>query len=65
MQKSATNGQFRAVLVGAGTVGSASDDKSFHHVANGRDGCTLVPLSRPERKFQFMREMLYATFAPT
>jgi hypothetical protein len=34
------------------TVGSAPDGKSFHDVANGRDGCTMVPLSRSKRRFR-------------
>jgi hypothetical protein len=34
------------------TVGSAPDEKSFHGVANVRDGCTMVPFLRPKRKFR-------------
>jgi hypothetical protein len=33
--------------------GQCSDKKSFHGVANGRDGCTMVPFSRSKRKFRF------------
>jgi hypothetical protein len=46
-------GQFRAVLVRKKTVGSAPIEKSFHGVANGRDGPTTVRVSRPKRKFRF------------
>src|SRR5271167_4582754 len=33
--------------------GDSSDESSFHSVANRRDGCTMVPLLRPTRKFRF------------
>ncbi len=29
-----------------------SRGKSFHDVANGRDECTMVALSKPKRKFR-------------
>jgi len=47
-------GQFWAVQVGGWhTFGSAPDDNSFYGVANGRDGCSMVPFSRAKRKSQF------------
>ena len=46
LQKSTTNGQFRNVLVEDGRPsGVLPMKKSFHGVANGRDGCTMVPFS--------------------
>jgi len=44
-------GNFALCWSGWQTVGSAPDGKSFHDVENGRDGCTMVPLSRSKRKF--------------
>jgi hypothetical protein len=44
-------GNFALCWCGWQTVGSAPDGKSFHGVANGRDGCTMGPFSRSKRKF--------------
>jgi hypothetical protein len=40
---------------GCQTVGSAPDEKSFHSVANRRDGFTMVPFLRSKRTFQSKR----------
>ena len=45
-------GNFGLCWCGWQTVGSAPDEKSFHSVANRRDGCTMVPFSRSKRKFR-------------
>jgi len=45
-------GQLWAVLLRMKTAGSAPDEKSFHGVANKRDGCTMGPFLRPKRKFR-------------
>src|ERR1019366_1792671 len=45
-------GNFALCWRGWQTVGSAPDGKSFHDVANGRDRCTMVPLSRSKRRFR-------------
>ena len=45
-------GQFWAGCCGWQTVGSTPDEKSFYGVAKRPDGRTMVPLSRPKRKFQ-------------
>jgi hypothetical protein len=47
-------GQFWAVLVRVADRGSAPDEKSFHNVANRRDGCTIVLLLRSKRKFRLI-----------
>ena len=47
-------GNFGLYWCGWKTVGSAPIEKSFHGVANKRDGCTMVPFSRSKRKFRFM-----------
>jgi len=41
-----------AVLLRMKNVGSAPDEKSFYGGANRPDGCTMVPFSRPKRKFR-------------
>jgi hypothetical protein len=46
-------GQFWAGCCGGQTVGSTPDEKSFYGIAKRPDGRTMVPLSRPKRKFQF------------
>jgi energy-coupling factor transporter ATP-binding protein EcfA2 len=45
-------GNFGLHWCGGQTVGSVPDEKSFHSVTNRRDGCTMVPFLRPQRKFR-------------
>ncbi len=45
-------GNFGLYWCGWKTVGSSSIERSFHDVANGRDGCTMVLFSRSKRKFR-------------
>src|ERR1019366_5680037 len=52
-------GNFGLYWCGWKTVGSAPTKKSFHGVANGRDGCTMVPFSRSKRKSR-IKSMLRA-----
>jgi hypothetical protein len=44
-----------AVLLQVKTVRNAPDEKSCYGVANKRDGCTMVPFSRPKRKVRMRR----------
>ena len=48
-------GNFGLCWCGWQTVGSAPIEESFHGVANGRDGCTMVPFSRSKRRFRLRR----------
>jgi|GEM_PF-4472108 len=43
------------VLLRMKTVGSAPDEKSFYSVANKRDWCAKVSLSKSKRKFRFSK----------
>src|ERR1017187_6219376 len=45
-------GHFGLCCCGWQIVGSAPEGKSFYGVANRRDGCTMVRLLRPKRKFR-------------
>ena len=39
---------------------SVPNERSFHSVANRRDGCTMVPFLKPRRKFRLMRPVWLA-----
>ena len=56
-------GQFWAVLVRMEDRRECSDKKSFHGVANGRDGCTMVPFSRSKRKIRITGRRLWVLSA--
>jgi hypothetical protein len=41
-----------------------SDEKSFHTVANRRDGCTMALFLKPKRKFRLTTIMFCGTRRP-
>ena len=51
----AQNGAIMAVPVRTEDRRECSDEKSFHNVANRRDGRTMTPFSRRNRKFRLSR----------